>query len=146
MTIQEYFEEYTTKYHEMKKALKRYLDAKSDFYYLSGTKYDDMPKGNSKSLGFDDIMSNIEDLNITYIQLKKECIEEREKCQVDIDKIKNHIYRLILEYVFLDLDKDKKVITTLKEFHNMDYSYSHFRKLKSEAVKNFQEIIQGDTK
>lgn len=144
MTIQEYFEEYTAKYHEMKKALKRYLDAKSDFYYLSGTKYDDMPKGNSKSLGFDDIMSNIEELNITYIQLKKECIEERGKCQADIDKINNHIHRLILEYVFLDLDKDKKVITTLKEFHNMDYSYSHFRRLKSEAVKEFLKIIQND--
>ena len=66
MTVEKYFEEYTTKYHEMKKALKRYLDAKSDFYYLSGTKYDDMPKGNSKSLGLDDLMSNIEELNITY--------------------------------------------------------------------------------
>ena len=146
MTIEEYFEEYETKYHEMKKALKRYIDAKSDFYHLTGIKYNDMPKANGKSLGLDDLISKIDELNCTYISLVKECEEERKKCQLDIDKIKNHVYRLILEYAFLDLDKDKKIIRSLKEFHNIDYSCSHFRKLKSDAIKEFEVIIHKDTK
>lgn len=146
MTIEEYFEEYETKFHEMKKALKRYIDAKSGFYYLTGVKYDDMPKANGKSLGLDDLISNIEELHNKYLDLVKECNEERKKCQVSIDKIKNHVSRLIIEYAFLDLDKDKKIISSLKEFHNIEYSCSHFRKLKSDAIKEFEELIHENTK
>lgn len=146
MNIEEYFNDYKEKYHEMKKALKRYIDAKSGFYYLTGVKYDDMPKANGKSLGLDDLISNIEELHNKYLDLVKECNEERKKCQVNIDKIKNHVSRLIIEYAYLDLDKDKKIISSLKEFHNIEYSCSHFRKLKSDAIKEFEELIHENTK
>lgn len=144
--IDNYFMEYEKKYHNMKKALKQFIDAKSDFYSLSCVKYDDMPKAQGKRLGFDDLMSNIEELCNKYLELKHEYFLEKDKCQKLINKMENPIYKVIIEYSFIDFENDKKLGASLKEYHNLDYSYSHLRKLKSNAIKEFEKLIEIDTK
>lgn len=140
--IDTYFMDYERKYHNMKKALKRFIDAKSDFYSLSGVKYDDMPKAHGKSLGFDDLMVNIEELCNKYLDSKHEYLLEKDKCQMVINKLENPVYKVIIEYAYIDFENDKKLAASLKEFHNLDYSYSHLRKLKSQAIKEFEKVIQ----
>lgn len=144
--IDKYFKEYVNKYYKMKKALKRYIDSKLDFYNLTGINYDDMPKAKGKSLGFDDLMGNIEELFNKYLALNEEYEVEREKCQLDIDELKNPIHKFIIEYAYLDFENDKKILKSLKEFNNLEYSYSHMRRLKSQAIKEFEKMIQNDTK
>ena len=145
VTIEKYFEKYNEKYHEMKSALKRYIDAKQNFYTLTGINYDDMPKAKGKVLGLDDLIADIEDLNNYYREQARELEVIRKAHLKDIYKLTKQIHRIIIEYAYLDLDKDKKIIRSLKEFHNEDYSCSHFRRLKAAAIKEFEEIIQNDT-
>lgn len=78
----------------MKNELKWLIDAKSDFYSLSGVKYDDMPKVHSKSLDFDDLMVNIEKLCIKYLYSKREYFLEKDKCQMVIYKLENPVIKL----------------------------------------------------
>ena len=144
--IDSYFKEYTKRYHEMKRTLKKYIDAKSDFYSLTGIRYDDMPKAKGKSLGFDDLMAGIEELYNTYIVSSEYCEEEKKKCQADIDKLDNPIHKIIIEYSFLDFERNKNILSLLKEFHGLEYSYSHLMKLKAQAISKFKEIIQSNTK
>ena len=139
--IENYFSEYSYTYDKAKRALKNYLDAKEDFYNLTGTKYDDMPKAQSKKLGLDDLLIHIEELHTTWLMLDKKCKEEKAKCLIDIDKLENKIYRLLIEYAYLNFESDKKILKSLKEIHNLDYSYSYIRKIKSKAKKEFKQII-----
>ena len=98
--VEEYFEDYTNKYYEMKKALKRYIEAKEDYYHLTGINLDDMPKGNQKPLGLDDLLGNIEQLNNEYIARKKELEEAEEKCRrkAYLDNRSRATYRMRRRY------------------------------------------------
>ncbi len=78
----------------MENELKRFIDAKSDFYSLSGVKYDDMPKVHGKSLDFDDLMVNIEKLCNKYLYSKCEYLLEKDKCQMVIYKLENPVIKL----------------------------------------------------
>lgn len=146
--LEKYFENYTNKYHDMKRAFKRYLDLKSDFYDITGTKYDDMPKEKGKILGIDDLMQNIEEQYNIYLTNKISYIEERDKCQQDINKLEFETYRIIIEYAYLDFDCDKKILYNLKRHHKLDYSYGYFRKIKRNAIKEFEKVLkeQKETK
>lgn len=139
--INDYFKEYTKSYHNMKRALKKYIDAKSDFHNLTGVKYDDMPKAKGKSLGFDDIMIRIEELYDKYILELKKYDDLRDKCINDINKLDNPIHRAILEYFYLDFECIKEVAYSLKEFHDKDYSLAYIRELKSNAVSLFEQNV-----
>lgn len=129
----------------MQKALKKYVEATEDFYTLTGIKYTDMPKTRGKSLGFDDLMINIENLYNEYLEYKKDYDKDYKECMEDINKLDNQIHRLIIEYSFIDEKKDKDIIDTLSGFHDKDYSYSHFRRLKTKAIEKFERMIQNDT-
>lgn len=139
--IEEYFKECTNKYHEMQKALKRYVNAKENFYNLTGIKLDDMPKGNQKPMGFDDILGNIEELNIEYIKRKEEYEEEKNKCKQDIEKLDNPIYRAIIEYAYINFESNKMIMEALKEYHNKDCSLGYIKILKSRAIDKFRKLI-----
>ena len=125
----------------MKKALKRYIDAKTDFYHLTGVKLDDMPKGNGKALGLDDLLINIEQLSNDYISKNKDYEEAKAKCKKDIDKLENPIYRVIIEYAYLNFEDNKTISNSLKEYHNKDYTLGYIKILKSRAASKLEEII-----
>lgn len=140
--IEKYFEEYTKKYHKMKRALKRYVDAKSDFYSLTGIRYDDMPKAKGKSLGFDDLMANIEGLYKNYLLESEKCEKERDKCLIDIDKLEKPIHRVIIEYVYLDFEtNNKRLAMLLNKYYKKDYSLGYISELKAAAEENFRKIL-----
>ena len=139
--IEKYFKDYTDKYHDMKKALKRYIDAKQDFYSLTGVKIDDMPKGNGKAMGFDDLLINIEHLNNDYIIKYKKYEEERTRCKQDIDKLDDPISKAIIEYAYLDFEDNKAMSISLKEYHNKDYSLGYIKRLKLRAIEQFTRIV-----
>lgn len=139
--IEEYFKNYTNQYHEMKKALKRYVDAKTDFYHLTGIKYDDMPKAKGKVLGLDDLMINVEQLNNDYLIEYKKYEEEKEKCKKDINKLEHPIHKAIIEYAYLNFEDNKTMAYSLKEYHNKNYSLGYVKILKTRAVAKFEKII-----
>ncbi len=139
--IEKYFDEYTRLYHDMKKALKRYTDAKFDFYTLTGAKYDDVSKARGKSLGFDDLMAQIEDLYSVYLKSYDDYEEERKRCLNDINKIDNPIYRIIIEYAYLDFESNKEIALSLQEYHNKNYSLGYVAELKAAAIKEFTKIL-----
>jgi len=141
--IENYFNKYVERYHKMKRALKRYVDAKLDFYTLTGTNYDDV-KVKGVTLGFDDLIGNIEDLYNTYLDLSKKCEEERNKCLIDIDKLEKPIHRAIIEYIYLDFETNNKRLTMLlKKYYKKDYSLGYISELKSVAEENFRKILQN---
>lgn len=142
--VEEYFEDYTNRYYEMKKALKRYIEAKEDYYHLTGINLDDMPKGNQKPLGLDDLLGNIEQLNNEYIARKKELEEAEEKCRRNINKLKNPIYRAIMEYAYLRFESNKDIAESLNEYHNKNYSLGYIKILKSRATSKFIELITNN--
>lgn len=139
--IEKYFEDYKNKYHEMKRALKTYIDAKSDFYTLTGINYDTMPKGNKKPIGLDDLLVNLEKLSNYYLKLQKEYEEIKERCKRDIDKLENPISRAIMEYAYLNFETNKKISCSLKEFHDRDYTVGYIKTLKAKAKEEFKDII-----
>ena len=139
--IEKYFKDYTNKYHNMKQALKRYIEAKEDLYHLTGVKIDDMPKGNGKALGFDDLLINIEKLNNDYITKFKKYEEEKEKCKQDINKLDDPISRAIIEYTYLNFEDNKTISISLKKYHSKDYSLGYIKRLKSKAIEQFEKIV-----
>lgn len=146
MKIDKYFKNIIARKIDMQKALKKYVEATEDFYTLTGTKYTDMPKTRGKSLGFDDLMMNIEKLYNEYLEYKKDYDKVYKECMEDINKLDNQTHRLIIEYSFIDEKKDKDIIDALSGFHNKDYSYSYFRRLKTKAIEEFEKKIHFDTK
>ena len=139
--IEEYFKEYTKAFYDKNRAFKKYIDAKLDFYNITGTKYDDMPKGN-RSIGFDDLLAHIEELNEEYIRLYESYKQVRENCLKDIDKMDNPIHKSIIEYTYIDFEKNKKIQCLLKEYFKVDYSYGHLMKMKAQAIKEFNRVIK----
>lgn len=141
MNINQFFKDIHDKKREMEKALKKYVDATEDFYTLTGVKYTEMPKSKGNALGFDDLLANIEELHDEYLDLRKEYKSLYNCCMKYINKLDNIVHRLIIEYTYINLDDDKKILSTLSNFHNINYSYGHLRKIKSKAVKDFKKII-----
>lgn len=141
MTIEKYFKEVNDKRVEMERALKRYVEATEEFYTITSVKYTDMPKAKGKVLGFDDLMIRIEEIYEFYLEQKKLYEIEYQKCMNDINKIEESIYKLIIEYAFINLEKDKQIIDSLKKYHNIEISYSHLRNSKSKAKNSFCSII-----
>lgn len=142
MTIDKYFKDYLDKYKIMKRALKDYVDAKMDFYTITGINYDEKVKGQSVPLGLDSLIANIETLEEQYIAAKEECNIERQKCLKDISKLNNDLYEILIEYIYLDREKNnKKLLMLLNKYNNIEISYSHLRNSKSQAIKEFKNII-----
>ena len=141
MTIEEYFKEVKDKRVEMERALKRYVEATEEFYTITSVKYTDMPKAKGKVLGFDDMMVHIEDLYEFYLEQKKLYDVEYQKCMKDINKLEEALHKLIIEYAYINLEKDKQIINSLKKYHNIEISYSHLRNSKSKAKNSFTNII-----
>lgn len=141
MSINDFFEPINDKKTKMEKALKKYVEATEDFYTITGVKYTDMPKSKGKVLGFDDLMANIEELFNDYLELRNQ-----HKILYDfyisyINKLNNKTYRLIIEYSYINNEDDKQITNSLKEYHKLDYTNSHIRKLKSKASKEFNKLI-----
>lgn len=142
MTIDQYFKDYLESLRTMKRALKDYVDAKMDYYTITGTSYDERVKGQPVPLGLDSLIASIETLEENYIRAKEKYDEERKKCLKDIAKVKNNLYELIIELVYLDNENNnKKLLILLKNYHNIEISYSHLRNSKSQAIKEFKKII-----
>lgn len=141
MTIERFFKKIQDKKTDMQKALKRYVEAVEDFYTITGVKYTDMPKAKGEALGFDELMINIEDLFDKYVELRNEYKDLYNGCMVHINKLENRTYRLIIEYAYINEEDDKRLLVSLKDYHDIEYSDSHLRKLKSKAVKEFRKII-----
>ena len=139
--IEKYFKDYTDKYHEMKKALKEYIDAKQNFYTLTGINYDDMPKAQSKNLGIDDLMVRVETLMERYIEKCNEYELAKEKCKKDIERLDNPIHKAIIEYAYLNFEDNKKLANSLKEYHNKDYSLGYIPILKLRVIEKFEKMI-----
>ena len=141
MTIEKYFKEVNDKRVEMERALKRYVEATEEFYTITSVKYTDMPKVKGKALGFDDLMINIEELYEFYLERKKLYDIEYQKCMNDINKLAESIHKLIIEYAYINLERDKQIIDSLRKYHNIEISYSHLRNSKSKAKNSFINII-----
>ena len=141
MTIEEYFKAVTDKRVEMERALKRYVEATEEFYTITSVKYTDMPKAKGKVLGFDDLMIRIEEIYEFYLEQKRLYDIEYQKCMNDINKLDESIYKLIIEYAFINLEKDKQIIDSLKKYHNIEMSYSYLRNSKSKAKNSFINLI-----
>lgn len=142
MTIDQYFKDYLDTLKTMKRAFKEYVSAKMDFYTITGTNYDEKVKGQSIPLGLDDLIANIETLEEIYKKEKEKCDIERQKCLKDIAKMKNDLYELLIELIYLDREKNnKKILMLLKNYHKIEISYSHLRNSKSQAIKEFKQII-----
>lgn len=141
--VEKYFESYTNKYDAMQDVLKELVDAKQSFYSLTGIDYDDMPKGNKKPLGFDDLLGNIENLEKEYITRKREYEEEKEKYKKDIDGLEelSKIHKTIIKYAYLDFESNKTITDSLKKYHNKDYSLGYVKILKSNATNKFRKLI-----
>lgn len=141
MTIEEYFKSVKDKRVEMERALKRYVEATEEFYTITSVKYTDMPKVKGKALGFDDLMINIEELYEFYLEQKKLYDIEYQKCMNDINQLDESLHKLIIEYAFINLERDKQIIDSLRKYHNIEISYSHLRNSKSKAKNCFINII-----
>lgn len=143
--IDNFFKEVVNAKIEMQKTLKRYVEATDSFYTITSIKYSDMPKAKGKALGFADLMANIEELYAKYLELEKEFDIKYQECMKYVGKLDNQVYRLIIEYTYIDrkIDKksDKETLKVLQDFHNIDISYSYFRIVKSNAKKEFRKII-----
>lgn len=141
--IEEYFKSYIDKHDLMQEALKELVDAKQSFYSLTGISYDDMPKGNKKPLGLDDLLGNIEHLEEEYIARKREYEEEKEKYKKEIDGLEelSKIHKAIIKYAYLDFESNKTITDSLKKYHNKDYSLGYVKILKSNATNKFRKLI-----
>lgn len=144
MSIYKFFEHINDEKREVEKALKRYIEAKEEFYSITSIKYTDMPKSKGKNLGFDDLMINIEDLFSKYMEKKKKYDEEYNSCMKFINQLSNNLHKLIIEYSFIDLKKDKDILNSLEDYHNINISYGTLRNEKYKAIKEFKTIINDN--
>lgn len=141
MNIHDYFKGYNDKYFDMKDKFIELKEAQRDFYSLSGTKFTDMPKtrGNTK-FEYEDQIMRIDKLREEYNKLEKEYLMLKNKHREEINKIKNSKYRTIMTLSFLEKKNLKAISIILNKNYNLDYSVEYLRKLKSKAVKEFEEV------
>lgn len=141
--IERFFKEYKDSKKSMESALRKYIYATQDLYKITGMSYSDMPKGQTEIKGLEALFINIETLFNDYIKESSKCTEERNKCMQKIREMNNTTYELIIEIVYLDgITEDKDVVDTLEKYHNITYAPSYFRKLKSIARTQFEEVIK----
>lgn len=141
--IKMYFEKYVEKYESMQEALKELIDAKQDLYTLTGIKYDDMPKGNKKPLGLEDLLSHVEGLEEYYAEQKSIYENTKEKYKKEIDGLNElqNIHKIIIKYAYLDFESNKMIMDSLKKYHNKDYSLGYIKILKSQANNKLKKLI-----
>lgn len=140
--VKKYFSKISKLKREMEKSLGKYKQATEDFYTITGVRYSNEPKGTGKPLGFDDLLGNIEELYNDYVSDKEEYDEEYKRCMLDINKLDQEVYKLIIEYSEIDGKEDKEILKIFKKYHNIDYSLGYFRNLKNKARNEFKEIIK----
>lgn len=141
--IEKFFEDYEDSKKNMESALRQYIFATQELYSITGINYSDMPKSQGKIKGIDALLVNIETLFNNYIKESSKCTEERNKCMQKIKEIKNITYQLIIELVYLDgIATDKEVVEVLEKYHKLSYAPSYYRKLKSIAQNQFEEILK----
>lgn len=141
MTINEYFKEYDNKYFEMKDKLIEIKEARSNFYNLTGSKFSDIPKSGFSTADFADQISRINDLIEDYKKKEKNYIAERDKCLVDINKLKKPMDKTIIKLAFLEKKKNKSISSILNKIYNLDYSTDYIKNLKGKAIHNFEQIV-----
>lgn len=142
MNIHEYFKEYNDKYFEMKDKFIELKEAQRDFYSLSGTKFTDMPKMKRNSnFEYEDQIMRIDKLREDYNKLEKEYLVLKNHHREEINKMKNSKHRTIMTLSFLEKKNLKNIAIILNKNYGLDYSIEYLRKLKSKAVKEFEEVI-----
>lgn len=139
--IEKYFKDYVSKYHKMKMALKRYNEAKEDFYSLSGVDYDKVNVMGGKPNEFADIMHKIDLLLKDYKEKLEDYEIEKSKCLSDIEQLKNPIYQAVLEYKYLDFNEEYKISDNLKKYNGKDYAPGSVYNLVAKAQKELLKII-----
>lgn len=141
--IEGFFQKYKELKKSMESAMRKYIYATQDLYKITGMTYSDMPKGKSQIKGLEVLLINIETLFNNYLKESSKCTEERNKCMQKIKEINNLTYQLIIEIVYLDgITEDKDVVDTLEKYHNITYAPSYFRKIKSIAKTQFEEVLK----
>lgn len=141
--IEGFFQKYKEHKKSMESALRKYIYATQELYSITGMNYSDMPKGKSQIKGLEVLLINIETLFNNYLKESSKCTEERNKCMQKIKEINNLTYQLIIEIVYLDgITEDKDVVDTLEKYHKISYAPSYFRKIKSIAKTQFEEVLR----
>lgn len=142
ITIYEHFKYYNKKYYELKDKLVDLKEAEKNFLTLTGNKISDVPKITSnKNFDFGDQLSRIESLNCSYKKIEKEYLEMREQHAHEIAQIENAKYKTILKLFFLENKNIKSVSVILNKIYKLDYSLDYIRKIKTQAVKEFEKVI-----
>jgi hypothetical protein len=131
---------------DTQRAFKKYKEASEDFSNITGIDYSKSKISGTKTIGFADLIGNIEELYNNYLKEKAKFNLEYDKCMVGINQLNNQLYKLIIEYTYIDREidqkSDKETLKVLNDYHNIDISYAYFRKVKSKAKKEFENIIE----
>lgn len=146
MSIDEYFKKINLLKIKKNEKLREYIESMMVLNNTFGSNLNGLPKAKGKTVGLDDLLLGKEKLSNEYETLEKKYKEERIKIISEINNLNNSVYSLIIIYFFLDYHNDKDVIYALSKYHNINYSESYFRKLKSKAIKEFTKMIQKGTK
>ncbi len=142
ITIYEHFKDYNKKFYEMKDKLVDVKEAEKNFLTLTGNKISDSPKIiSNKNFDFGDQLSRIEVLMCSYKKIEKEYLEMREQHLKEISQIENAKYKTILKLFFLENKNIKSVSVILNKIYKLDYSLDYIRKIKTQAVKEFEKVI-----
>lgn len=143
MEIEEYFKSLEDKKTEMETAYKNYIEHIHLKCDISGISYKEiMVKGSMIPKGLDSKIEDDEFFANEYRDKYNEFKTEREKCLIDINKLKSKLHRLIIEYSFINKESIKELCLSLKKYHRMDYVESTLLKEKSKAKKEFKNIIK----
>lgn len=107
---------------------------KSDWYSISGIKYDDVKIKGTKPVDIADQLHNIVEKEKELIKLINQKEEIRRVHEKEISKLTDDKKRMILTFYFLDQYSIKEIACYLKS------SESHIKKLKRKAIDEFIEL------
>ena len=142
MSIEEYFVNINNKKIEMETAYKNYIEHIQLKCSVSGIDFSkEIVSGSRKIIGLDSMIQDDEEYADEYKLKHQEYKQERERCLSDIKKLKEPLYRLIIEYSYINQETIKDLCLTLKNYHNKEYSVEYITKEKSKAKKKFEEVI-----
>ena len=146
MSIDEYFNKINLLKIKKNEKLREYIESMILLNNTYDSNLNGLPKAKGKTVGLDDLLLGKEKLSNEYEMLEKKYKEERIKIINEINSLNNSVYSLIIIYFFLDYHNDKDVLYALSKYHNINYSESYFRKLKSKAIKEFTKMIKKGNK
>lgn len=136
--IEKYFEEYNNICDDLKSMIMELKVKKDNLYSITGTSYDQSIKS-SVHYGIEHYLDEILNLE-KKIKLKED--ESRSLYAEYLDKInclKNNKEQIIIKYFYLDHLSIGQIATILY------LSEGHIKRLKSQAVKNFEKMLLNVT-